>query len=213
MNWRKVASYAGTAAVAGIAAYASYLHMRELALHAGQPVSIANVLPLSVDGLVLVSSVALIDGRERRTSAWCAFILGVSASIVANILAAGPTLVDPSVSAWPSVALLVTIEVIARGGRRRVVRDVNGDNLHQPARSDVKADISSSPRPSRKAPPSVTAASKVAKAAAKLPAGSPAEIAALAKVSESTARRHLASTNTPAPAETNGFDVLAEATR
>lgn len=67
----------------------------------------------------------------------------------------------------------------------------------------------STPRPPRKRPPSTTAAAKVASAARRLPDGSVAAIAARAGVSETTARRHLAtlqaaSPTAPVPAETNG---------
>jgi hypothetical protein len=212
VNGRKFTSYAGTATVAGIAAYASYEHMRSLALDAGQSPSIAALLPLSVDGLVVVASVALVDGRERKTSAWFAFRLGITASIVANILAAGPSIVDRCVSAWPSVALLVTIEVIARGGKRKgpeVAPEVVPPSGVTWSGVGVEPQPTPS-RPSRKAPPSTTAAARVAKAAAKLPTAMAAEIAALAKVSESTARRHLASTSASVPAQMNGRDVLTE---
>ena len=221
MNGRKFASVAGTVTVAGIAAFASYEHMRSLSLHAGQSPSIAALLPLSVDGLVVVASVAIVDGRERKGSAWAAFVLGVVVSLVANVLAAGPTLTDRCVSAWPSVALLATVEVIARGGRKVRSPDVSNapesggfDPRPESGLGSVKPPQSGlntpSSRPSRKAPPSTTAAVKVAAASRKMPTATAAEIAALAKVSESTARRHLASTSGPAPAQMNGFDVLQE---
>lgn len=65
-----------------------------------------------------------------------------------------------------------------------------------PAEPDAK------PRTSRPRPKSLTSAQKVARAAAKLPAATVAQIAAKAGVSESTARRYLPSPTEPAPAET-----------
>lgn len=211
MNGRKFASVAGTVTVAAIAAFASYEHMRSLSLHAGQTPAISALLPLSVDGLVVVASVAIVDGRYRKGSAWAAFVLGVVVSLVANVLAAGPTLTDRCVSAWPSVALLATVEVIARGGRRSEKPNALGNS----ERAEISKSLANSApsRPSRKAPPSTTAAVKVAAAAKRMPTASPAQIAAMAKVSESTARRHLASPSAPAPAQTNGHDVLTEAAK
>ncbi|AVT39386.1 DUF2637 domain-containing protein [Plantactinospora sp. BB1] len=117
MNVRRVASIAGTVAVTVIAAVASYDHMRELALRAGQSPLLAALLPLSVDGMILVATLALGDGRRSRWSAWLAFLVGVAASLAANVIVADPDPVSRVVSAWPAVALLLTVEVLARSGK------------------------------------------------------------------------------------------------
>lgn len=116
MNARRVASLAGTVAVTVIAAVASYDHMRELAERAGQPPLLAALLPLSVDGMILVATLALGDGRRSRWSAWLAFVLGVAASLAANVIVAPPDLTARVVSAWPAVALLLTVEILTRAG-------------------------------------------------------------------------------------------------
>jgi hypothetical protein len=225
MTARKLASVSGTAVVAAIAAYASYEHMRALALAAGQTPGIAAVLPFSVDGMILVASVALVDGRQRKASAWVAFGLGVLASVLANVLAAGPTLTDRCVSAWPSVALLATVEVIARGGSRTVPlaadtsltvapvlapapvavaspvytqpRTAEPAELAPVNRADTTADEATtdspgtSDKPRRRAPraePSNRV--KVERAHERSPEASVSELARLARVSESTARRY-----------------------
>ncbi|MBM0226463.1 DUF2637 domain-containing protein [Micromonospora sp. ATA51] len=118
MNARRLASLAGTVAVTGIAAVGSYDHMRELALRAGQTPLLATLLPLSVDGMILVATLALNDGRRSRWSAWLAFLVGVAASLAANVIVADPHPVARVVSAWPAVALLLTVEVLARSGKR-----------------------------------------------------------------------------------------------
>ncbi len=43
-----------------------------------------------------------------------ALVLGVAASVVANILHAQPHLISQAIAAWPPLALLVTVELIAR---------------------------------------------------------------------------------------------------
>jgi hypothetical protein len=104
MTLRRLASLAGAIVVAAIAALASYSHMRAVALQYGQPELIADLLPISVDGMMAVATVALGDGRRNRWSAWLAFWTGVAASVLANVLAAEPSVVARCISAWPSVS-------------------------------------------------------------------------------------------------------------
>jgi hypothetical protein len=116
MTVRRFASVGGALMVAAIAALASYAHMRTVALEYGQPTLIADLLPLSVDGMMAVATVALGDGRRSRWSAWLAFSIGVAASVLANVLAAEPSLVARCISAWPAIAFVLVVEVITRGG-------------------------------------------------------------------------------------------------
>lgn len=91
-------------AVAGVAAVASYGHMLEVAMWAGEPLWIARAFPITVDGLVLA---ALRRGRSGRW--WLA--LGVAVSVAANMLSRYPDLAataGPVISAWPPLALFGT---------------------------------------------------------------------------------------------------------
>lgn len=119
MKTAQLAKYAGVAAVAGIAAYASYTHMRELAIEHGQPQLVAALLPVSVDGMLIVATLVMREDRGNglkvRVWAWIAFILGVAASVVANVLAAADDITSRVISAWPAIALLLVIEVLATG--------------------------------------------------------------------------------------------------
>jgi Protein of unknown function (DUF2637) len=56
-----------TAAIAGIAAWVSYTHMVGVATRYGEQPTSAHLLPLSVDGLVVVASISLVEiaGRLR----------------------------------------------------------------------------------------------------------------------------------------------------
>jgi hypothetical protein len=51
----------GTALIAGIAAWVSYWHMVGVVLRYGESADVAYLLPLSVDGLVVVASVSLVE--------------------------------------------------------------------------------------------------------------------------------------------------------
>jgi hypothetical protein len=61
---------AATAAIAGIAAWVSYWHMAGVAARYGESGAAPYLLPLSVDGLVVVASVSLVElaGRLRAAS-------------------------------------------------------------------------------------------------------------------------------------------------
>ncbi|GIJ49373.1 hypothetical protein Val02_62590 [Virgisporangium aliadipatigenens] len=56
---------AATAAIAGIAAYVSYRHMAEVAARFGEGGPAAYLLPISVDGLVIVASISLVELAAR----------------------------------------------------------------------------------------------------------------------------------------------------
>ena len=77
---------ATTGAVAGIAAWVSYWHMVDVAMtHGEQPVS-AHLVPVSVDGLVVVASVCLveIDARLRREAGHGGAARGTDAVVTAT---------------------------------------------------------------------------------------------------------------------------------
>jgi hypothetical protein len=96
--------------VATVAAAASYGHMLEVALSAGEPLWIARAFPITVDGLVVA---ALRRGEAGRQ--WLA--LAVAISVAANVLAQFPEhaeTIGPAVSAWPPLALYGTHRLLQR---------------------------------------------------------------------------------------------------
>lgn len=190
MNLTRTARTTSAAVVAGVAAIASYSHMRDLAAAHGQGVLLANLLPVSVDGMLIVASAVTADdraaGRPVRLSARVSFVVGVAASIVANVLAAPPSTVARVISAWPALALLLVVEMLA-GGRTRGVADATPADVfssEQPDETPAKTPASSrNGRPSK--------AAKVLAARAADPDATVADIARQAGVSPRTARRHL----------------------
>ena len=111
------------ATVLAIAATASYIHLREVWLHAGAPV--AAIGPLTVDGLF---AAAWLRMRRRRRQgdpvgflAWLALGLALVATVAGNLSAAwiaGHR--DPLslvVAAWPAVAFAVVWELVTGHGR------------------------------------------------------------------------------------------------
>lgn len=104
-------------AVAAIAAWISYWHAVEVAQGSGeQPIS-AHLLPGTIDGLVVASSVVLWHaarrGRRGPFLAYAALTLGIGATLAANVmhgLAHGPR--GAVVGAWPAVALVFAYELL-----------------------------------------------------------------------------------------------------
>jgi len=170
-GWMTVARLGATAVIAGIAAWVSYWHMAGVAARYGETGASPYLLPFSVDGLIVVASISLVEigGRIRA-------------------LAEPAPAVTPVVTTAPAAAEPVTLAPVTEP---------------EPAaeRPVTKA-------PAKRVTPRPASAEKVARAAAKSPGASVAEIAKKAGVSVSTARRHLptrvtdASPSAPVPAET-----------
>lgn len=230
MNGTRFARNTSAGLVAAIAAIASYSHMRSLAAVNGQPAHIAMLLPVSVDGLMVVASVAMVDdkaaGYRPRRSAWFAFVTGVVASIAANVLAAPPTVVARVISAWPALALLLVVELLTRRPRRRLAAPVDTvmlapefsvtppEFLAEPVPVPAAPVADESPAPvvpaPRRAGRRPSAADRVVKAVNRKPTATPAEVAARLGLSERTVQRHwprtddTTTTPDPVPAEVNG---------
>lgn len=69
-QWLAVTRLIATAAIAGIAAWVSYWHMVGVAAKYGETNVSAHLLPLSVDGLIVVASICLVElgGRIAATA-------------------------------------------------------------------------------------------------------------------------------------------------
>jgi hypothetical protein len=113
--WVRRVTTVSVVAVAGVAAVASYEHMRALAALAGEDWR-AWLLPVSVDGLAVAASMTMLVRRRAGQAAgvlpWVALLLGLGASLAANVAAADPTVVGRLVAAWPPVGLLLSYELL-----------------------------------------------------------------------------------------------------
>jgi hypothetical protein len=122
--WVQRVTTAAVLSVALVAAIASYEHMRALAELAGEGWR-SWLLPISVDGLAVAASMTTLvrrrAGLPAGALAWVALLLGLGASLAANVAAAEPTVQGRLVAAWPPVGLLLSYELLmqqikARGG-------------------------------------------------------------------------------------------------
>lgn len=120
-NWSRIARNISAGTVASIAGYASYWHQVHVALLAGERPELAHIIPFSVDGVLVVASVAMVDARrEGRKPSWqtkVGFAMGIAASVGANVMSAQPTLLGRVVAAWPAVALLLVVEMLSSKGK------------------------------------------------------------------------------------------------
>lgn len=119
--WTRAPRMLSTIAVSGIAGYASYWHQVAVALMAGERREIAHVIPLSVDGMLIVAATFMAEdraeGRKPRLWAVLGFWTGTLASVSANVAGAQPSAIGYVVAAWPAVALLLVVEMWSRKGK------------------------------------------------------------------------------------------------
>jgi hypothetical protein len=103
--------------VAVVAAVVSYEHASALVRAHGESGWSGRLIPLTVDGLIYASSMAMLDAARRGIPApvlarWL-LGLGIAATLAANVahgLGEGP--VGAAVGAWPAVALVGSYELL-----------------------------------------------------------------------------------------------------
>jgi hypothetical protein len=110
-------------AVAAFAAVVSYSHIFDLGRAHGQAGVAARLLPLSVDGLILAASLAmLLEARAGRTAPVLARVmlgLGVAATVAANVaFGAADGQIGAVISAWPAIAFIGCAELLIGSIRR-----------------------------------------------------------------------------------------------
>jgi hypothetical protein len=114
IRWSTAGAVLGVAAVA---AAASYEHAYKLVRAHGEAGWTAQLVPLTVDGLIYASSMVMLDSAQRRMpvpglARWL-LGLGIAATLAANVAhGLGYGLVGAAVSAWSAVALVGSYELL-----------------------------------------------------------------------------------------------------
>lgn len=204
VNWTRVGKNVSAGIVAGIAGYASYWHMASVALRAGERAELAHVMPLSVDGMLIVASIAMVDDRQQglRPRPWAkaGFLIGITASIAANVTAAQPTWLGRVVAAWPALALLLVVEILSSRGHKSEAEEEE---------STVEAPMSAPAATVQSSPPKVKAnggkprtrkdaearAAEVERVRQAMPAATLGQVAGVVGISDRHARRVLNGAN------------------
>ena len=115
IRWTTTAS---VVLLAAIAAVVSYRHMHTLTLAHGESAWTAALIPLSVDGMIIASSMTLLADSRAGSSGgplpWALLAVGSLASLAANMAVAEPTAYGRVIAAWPSFALIGAYELLMR---------------------------------------------------------------------------------------------------
>jgi hypothetical protein len=170
-GWLSRLRVVSAGAIAGIAAWVSYWHMVAVALEYGEAAAAAHLLPLSVDGLVLVASVCLLE-------------LGRTPAPTGADTATGP--VDDGTGAGP---------VVAASSEPAAVPDP----APEPATPANPKPPTGGARKARAGRSNGSKRELVERLSRRHPEWSPARIAAEAGCAERTVRRHLAAAVAASP--------------
>lgn len=205
MTLTTVTSRTAAAVVAAVAGVISYGHIRAVATTVGETSLAARLIPLGIDGLIVVGTMAMLEDkrgqRRPRPSARFALGFGIIATILFNIGSAEPTWTARAVAAVPALSFLLAVEVLSRSGSQLPADTGSPADVPAPAgRGDTTPDTSRvlSPAEQRGRPSAArtpqgrpSAADRVAAAVRTAPTASVTELARLAAVAPKTVRRHL----------------------
>jgi hypothetical protein len=127
--WPKVVSGLALAAVAGVAGVISYTHIYRLTLALHQPVMVAKLMPIAVDGLVVVGSVVLLESAPgQRRLGWVGVGPGVAISVFANVESGiGYGVLAAAWAGIPAVAFALATFMLERWAKAQVSGDVKAD--------------------------------------------------------------------------------------
>ena len=139
----RILTAAAVLIVALIAAVVSYVHIEHLAITHGQAVLASALLPLSIDGTVAATSLAMLRAARAgvATPALARFglALSVGATLAANVGYGLPFgLTGALISGWPAVAFIVCAE-LAIGMVRRMRADAGSSAVSPPVPTDAQS--------------------------------------------------------------------------
>jgi len=125
--WRRLATALSFVLVAGVAAAVSYSHIRDVALYGHQSPLIAHLIPLSIDGMMLIATLAMAEDKaaNRHPRGWArsGFWFGAAVSVACNVASVvveyGVQWLAIGISGLAPVLLLWAIEIMARPGKPR----------------------------------------------------------------------------------------------
>lgn len=178
---RRIAYALSFLIVAGVAAYVSYNHIRAVAVLGHQTGLVPTLLPLAVDGSMLICTLAMAEDKaaHRHPRGWArfGFWFGAAVSVAANVAATAVVHPDPlsiGVAALAPTFLLISVEVVSRPGKPKRVEVSSGPAISvamaqtpaQPA-AEVPAAISADDAASPDLPEAPVSPAVVATAAQK----------------------------------------------
>ena len=114
IRWSTALAVLGVAAVAAVV---SHEHANALVRAHGESSWTGRLIPLTVDGLIYASSMAMLDAARRgvRVPSLARWLLGqgIVATLAANVAhGLGQGMIGAAVAAWPAVALVGSYELL-----------------------------------------------------------------------------------------------------
>ncbi|WP_246065169.1 DUF2637 domain-containing protein [Aeromicrobium piscarium] len=156
-----VIAVAGTVAIGCGAFWLSFMSLTDLALRSGIGSGQAWVWPLIVDGIIVVSTVAVValDGQSATWYPWALLIGAAAISVTANSLhaivaaeASVPGLLAAAVAAIPPVVLLASTHLTVILTRPPAGVDYLSDKGHWVEPTELVQSSTAAPPPTGKAP-------------------------------------------------------------
>jgi hypothetical protein len=113
-RWTAVAA---VLAVAAVAAWVSYRHAVAVVSAHGEPGTVGRWYPVTIDGIIVASSMVLLDAaRHRETApvlAWWLLAAGIGATLAVNVLAGVPSgPLGAVIASWPALAFVGCYELL-----------------------------------------------------------------------------------------------------
>lgn len=152
-GWAVVTAATGTVMIGVGAFWLSFMALADLAARSGIAPEQAWIWPLLVDGLIVVSTIAVValDGHPGAWYPWALLICGALVSVAANSLhaivaadASVPGLLAATVAAVPPLVLLASTHltvVLTRSTTRQL------NTAHAPQEAAVETENESEPEP------------------------------------------------------------------
>ena len=109
----RIIGICGAAMVGLVAIWVSYGHIYHVSRIAGQSHMNATLIPVGIDGLLIVAGVAIVSGRKDYVT-YGSFAFGVAASLSANILSAEGSILSYGIAAIAPIALVGASEMLLR---------------------------------------------------------------------------------------------------
>ena len=139
IRWSTALAVIGVAAVAAVV---SYEHASGLVRAHGESGWTGRLIPLTVDGLIYVSSMVMLDSARRDVplpvlARWL-LGLGIIATLAANVAhGLGHGIIGAAVATWPAVALVGSYELLmmiirGAGASAAVPRPLDGASVADP---------------------------------------------------------------------------------
>jgi len=127
--WRRLAYALSFVLVAGVAAVVSYSHIRDVAVYGHQGTLVAHLIPLSIDGMMLIATLAMAEDKAAnrlprgwaRSGFWFGAAVSVACNVAAVVVEHGWEPLAIGISGLAPILLLWAIEIVARPGRNRPV--------------------------------------------------------------------------------------------